>query len=220
MTFLFATVAIAGVPFTSGFLSKDGLLAGTLAFGNLSGHWLIPIAGFSAAFMTAFYMFRLCIEAFHGKSKTDISSSVKENKSPIVLPLVVLAALSFWFVYSTNPFDASKGWFLNLVTTPANVVPAEYQFDFITPTENSLSHVQTTPAPEHLALNAFEVEMHHQHTPAMALSLVIAGCGILLAFVVYQWKKIDADKVANSIRPLYKLSYNKWYIDELYDKLL
>jgi len=36
--FLFACIAIAGVPLTSGFLSKDGILAGVLAFGSLSGH--------------------------------------------------------------------------------------------------------------------------------------------------------------------------------------
>lgn len=229
ITFLFATIAIAGVPFTSGFLSKDGILAGTLAFGNLSGHWFIPIAGFSAAFMTAFYMFRLCIEAFHGKSKTSISLHTKETKFPIVLPLIVLAALSFWFVYSANPFDASKGWFLDVVTPPANIVPAEYQFDFITPNGNLSSRLEeisstassannTLHSGTHLALNTFETEMHHQHVPAMILSLIIAGCGILLAFVVYQWKKINPNKVANSIKPLYNLSYNKWYIDEIYEK--
>ncbi|MFW6276562.1 MAG: NADH-quinone oxidoreductase subunit L, partial [Bacteroidota bacterium] len=78
ITFLFCTLALSGVPFTSGFLSKDGILAGTLAFANLSGHWLIPLAGFAAAGMTAFYMFRLTIEAFHGKPKTDIASHTKE----------------------------------------------------------------------------------------------------------------------------------------------
>src|SRR4030066_1688009 len=41
-TFLISSLAISGVPLTSGFLSKDGLLAGTIAFGSLTGHWLIP----------------------------------------------------------------------------------------------------------------------------------------------------------------------------------
>ena len=45
-TFLISTLAISGVPLTSGFLSKDGILAGTLAFGNLTGHYLIPFLGF------------------------------------------------------------------------------------------------------------------------------------------------------------------------------
>ena len=36
-TFLMYTLAICGVPFTSGFLSKDEILAGTLAYGELTG---------------------------------------------------------------------------------------------------------------------------------------------------------------------------------------
>ena len=215
ITFLIATVAIAGVPFTSGFLSKDGILAGTIAFGNLSGHWFIPVAGFTAALMTAFYMFRLCISAFHGTPRTDIAKNTKENKWSILTPLIVLVALSVWFIYSPNPFNADSGWFLNRIQTPANVVPAEYQFDFITP---SIDNNVTLEKSSHTYLNIFAEEMHHQHITAMILSIMIAGIGILLAFVVYQWRKIDADKVANRIKPLYNLSYNKWYIDEIYEK--
>jgi len=273
--FLFACIAIAGVPLTSGFLSKDGILAGTLAFGNLSGHWFIPIAGFAAAFMTAFYMFRLCIEAFHGKPKTEIANQTHENKATIVFPLILLAGLSFWFFYSLSPIDATKGWFLEKVKTPENIVPAQYQFDFITPNSNVFCEYHSceiasmpsayaknglvfikendgTDRPAtieetqefankynatigtktkfgvtakgklhdigHHALNKFEEEAHHQHIPAMLLSLLVAGCGILFAFLTYQWKKINAGKVSEAIKPLYKLSFNKWYIDEIYEK--
>jgi NADH-quinone oxidoreductase subunit L len=68
-TFLISSLAISGIPLFSGFLSKDGILAGSLAFGELTGHWLIPIIGFSVALMTAFYMFRLVIVTFHGKPR-------------------------------------------------------------------------------------------------------------------------------------------------------
>ncbi|MCL2039735.1 MAG: hypothetical protein FWG85_04825, partial [Bacteroidetes bacterium] len=71
---------------------------------------------------------------------------------------------------------------------------------------------------EHHTLNIFEEESHHFHLQAMLMSLLIAGCGILLAFVVYQWRQINADKVATTFKPLYKLSFNKWYIDEIYEK--
>ncbi|MDR0927719.1 MAG: NADH-quinone oxidoreductase subunit L [Ignavibacteria bacterium] len=209
-TYLFACIAIAGVPFTSGFLSKDGILAGTLAFANLSGHWFIPFAGFTAAFMTAFYMFRLLIVSFHGKPSTEIAAQTKENKWSVVFPLMLLAGLSFWFFYSPNPFDANSGWFLQKIQTPASVVPAEYQFDFITALPEGHG--------EHGILNEFAEELHHMHVPAMLMSLLIAGCGILLSYLVYQWKKINADKVADAIQPLYKLSFNKWYIDEIYER--
>lgn len=210
-TFLLATVAIAGVPFTSGFLSKDGILAGTLAFGNLSGHWLIPIMAFVSAGMTAFYMFRLTIVSFHGEHKTEVASKTHENNKPIIIPLIILATLSIWIFYSFNPIDAASGWFAHALKPVATVVPAEFQFDFMMPIEG-----HETSGNSHSALNKFEEELHHQHYTAMFLSLAIAGFGIFLAFLFYQYKKIDADKVANAIKPLYKLSLNKWYIDEIY----
>ncbi|GAB1371336.1 NADH-quinone oxidoreductase subunit L [Candidatus Kapaibacterium sp.] len=219
LTFLFATIAISGVPLTSGFLSKDGILAGTLAFGNLSGHWLIPAMAFISAGMTAFYMFRLTIVSFFGDFKTEIASKTHENNTQIVLPLVVLAILSLWVFYSFNPIDASSGWFAKAFKPVETVVPAEYQFDFMMPNHDAHATESTEVSHgSHSYLNKFEEELHHQHYTAMFLSLAIAGFGILLSFIFYYYKKVDPDKVANSIKPLYLLSYNKWYIDEIYQK--
>ncbi len=240
LTFLVATLAISGVPLTSGFLSKDGILAGTLAFGELSGHWLIPVAGFGAAAMTAFYMFRLLIEAFHGKPKTVHAAKTKENNKLITYPLIILIVLSSWVFYSFNPIDGGSGWFAHNNAAPATVVPAEHQWDFLVPygMENAAHapsesgvHLEETHsaepehsdkgshAEEHQALNKFEEEMHHQHYTAMALSLIVAGLGILFAFVMYQFKMVSADNMAKMFEGrLYKLSLNKWYFDEIYDK--
>jgi NADH-quinone oxidoreductase subunit L len=60
--------------------------------------------------------------------------------------------------------------------------------------------------------------MHTAHYPAVILSEIVAVFGILMAFVFYQWKKVDVDKLTNSIKPLYNFSLNKWYFDELYHK--
>ena len=78
--FVVYTLAISGVPLTSGFLSKDEILAGTLAFGNLTGHTLIPIIGFLVAGLTAFYMFRLVILTFWENIKTQRASSIFMNR--------------------------------------------------------------------------------------------------------------------------------------------
>jgi NADH:ubiquinone oxidoreductase subunit 5 (subunit L)/multisubunit Na+/H+ antiporter MnhA subunit len=63
----------------------------------------------------------------------------------------------------------------------------------------------------------YEETMHHVHYPALILSLIMAGLGILLAFAMYYWKKISADLLAKIAKPLYNFSLNKWYFDELYD---
>lgn len=243
-TFMFATIAISGVPLTSGFLSKDGVLAGTLAYGYLTGNWIIPIMGFGTAGLTAFYMFRLMIIAFHGEHKTEVAKTTHENKFPIVFPLVLLAVMSFWFFYTPNPIDADQGWFTKSFAQPETVVPKGLQFDFLISNKKleeakAINNVQATethegiqstePAhPEHSEavetghgekhsyFNKFAEEIHHQHYPAMIYSLLIAGCGILFSFLMYQFKIFSADNFARQLSRFHRFSYRKWYFDEVY----
>lgn len=219
-SFLIATLAISGIPLTSGFLSKDGLLAGSLAFGELTGHWLIPILGFTVAFLTAFYMFRLVILTFHGKPRNQHKyDHAHETPFVMTMPLVVLSALSIFFWYTPNPVSPDDGWFTgSWVHTPHTVVPATASFDFMISKESSElessgeNHEVVTHSEEYMHA------MHSAHYPAMILSILLAGLGILFAFLIYQWKKISADKLAESFDKLklYKGSLHKWYIDEIY----
>ena len=194
-TFLVYTLAISGVPLTSGFLSKDEILAGTLAFGTTNGHYLLPLFGFVAAGLTAYYMFRLLILTFHG-THADPSrlEGIEESPKVMTLPLTVLAALSLFLFYSFNPFGASSGWFFAAIERPASLVP-----ELLQPASGSIFHAA--------------VESVHGTT--MILSILAAGAGIALALAVYQWKKVGADRLAALMGPLYRGSFNKWYFDEL-----
>jgi NADH-quinone oxidoreductase subunit L len=195
-TFLIYTLAISGVPLTSGFLSKDSILAGTLAFGSLSGHILIPIIGFFVAGLTAFYMFRLVILTFMGEHKDgDRFKLIHESPKVMTIPLVILAALSFFIFFSMNPLDGGQGWLAQAVERPETVVPTSL----------------AAPSTE-----VFEEAHHHAHYTAMFLSLAVAGLGILVAFATYYWKKISSDKIAEGAPSLHKFLLNKWYFDELY----
>jgi NADH-quinone oxidoreductase subunit L len=210
-TFLISTLAISGVPFFSGFLSKDGILAGTWAFGSLTGHWLIPFLGFTVAAMTAFYMFRLVIVTFHGSPRNkEKYDHAHESPRVMTYPLILLAVLSIFIFYTPNPFNSEAGWFLSdWVKTPHTVVPEELRFDFMKTGAGEISA-------EVVHSEMYEEAMHHAHYPAMFSSIILAGLGILLAFVLYQWKKVDSKKLAAKFNGLYKFSLNKWYIDELY----
>lgn len=213
-TFLISTLAISGIPLTSGFLSKDGILAGTMAFGKLTGHWLIPVIGFIVAAMTAFYMFRLVILAFHGEPR-DHHKYDHAHESPwvMVAPLAVLATLSVFIWYTPNPISSDAGWFMqDWVKTPHTVVPENSRFEFM---QSDLPGVESHGEVVHS--NLYTEAMHWAHYPAMALSIIVAGLGILFAFIIYQWKKISADKMAEKAKPLYNFSLNKWYLDEAYD---
>ncbi|MGB9665161.1 MAG: NADH-quinone oxidoreductase subunit L [Ignavibacteria bacterium] len=211
-TFLIYTLAISGIPLTSGFLSKDGILGGTLAFANLTGYWIFPVVGFFVALLTAFYMFRLVILTFHGEPR-DIHKFEHAHESPttMLIPLISLAILSIFIFFSPNPFNIEQGWFYKWIKTPTTIVPKELAFSF-------MKNTGETASQEFIHSEVYMEAMHHAHSSAMMISLIMAGLGILLAFVIYQWRILSADNLALKLRPLYNISYNKWYFDELYSK--
>ncbi len=215
-TFLIYSLAISGIPLTSGFLSKDGILASTYAFGSLTGNSIFVITGFLVAALTAFYMFRVIILTFHGSPK-DEHKFEHSHESPklMTIPLIVLAIGSFFFLYTYNPFSAESGWLLSKwIHTPTSVVPENVRYPFMI-LQEGLNTVH-----QHIIHSEQYTEaMHNAHIPAMLLSLLVAGLGILFAYLFYQWKKLDIDKLTNSILPLYKFSLNKWYFDEFYNKV-
>jgi NADH-quinone oxidoreductase subunit L len=91
ITFLIATVAIAGIPPFAGFFSKDEILAH--AFERSPLLWGLGVLG---ALMTTFYMFRLLYLTFFGSFRGTEEQKHHLHESPLVMtiPLIVLALLS------------------------------------------------------------------------------------------------------------------------------
>ena len=86
VTFLIGTLALIGFPFTSGFFSKDAILA----VAHAKSAPLFWIALFTA-FLTAFYMLRLVLVVFFGKSRSEHAAHGKESPFVMTGPLLVLA---------------------------------------------------------------------------------------------------------------------------------
>ena len=88
-TYVVATLAIAGVPFTAGFFSKDLILWQTFSHGAV----VLWALGLITAGMTAFYMFRQLFMVFHGECRADGHTKAHLHESPAVMtwPLVILA---------------------------------------------------------------------------------------------------------------------------------
>ncbi len=241
VTFLVATLAIAGVPFFSGFYSKDMILGAALEFGMKSAnpfHMLFFIGALFTAGLTAFYMFRIVILTFLGEPK-DHHKFEHAHESPpnMWVPLVVLAGLSFAFWY--------QGWFCTLIKKPAAVIPVAVHAAAVhgAPAEASAVAVPvhgeaaphaaaraesphgaapeaSSPAGAHMGGEAAHDAhiAHVAHKWAMWLSVIFAFSGIGLSFVVYWFGWIDPDRVANAVHPVYVFLKNKWYFDELYEK--
>ncbi len=113
-----------------------------------------------------------------------------------------------------NPFDAQKGWVLSKwVTTPASVVPESARYPFMVQS-GEVNHAEIHGNITHSV--QYTEAMHSAHYPAMFISLFVAILGIFIAYMFYSKKKIDTDKLAGSLGPVYKFSLNKWYFDEFY----
>ena len=210
-TFLIATVALAGVPLTSGFLSKDAILAGALGFGGFSRpvHFLLPLIGFAAAGLTAFYMFRLIFLTFYGKPREkSLVENAHESPGVMTVPLIVLAALSFWIFYAWNPLGG-EGWFHHLVRAP----------------EAGLQAAGGAPLPvgagaEVYAAGSGNDAADAAHYPAMVLSLLVAAAGIYTAYRKYYNRREEMIALeASSLQSggFFRTLNRKWYFDELYD---
>ena len=119
------TLAISGVPLTSGFLSKDAILAGTLAYGSLTGHMIIPIVGFLVAGLTAFYMFRLVILTFFGEHKNRRASAhLHESPKVMTVPLIILAVhVGIRHLSVSTRSMHPGGWIARAIERPDSVVP-------------------------------------------------------------------------------------------------
>lgn len=217
-TTLIATLAISGVPLFSGFMSKDEILAGAWAFGNVTGSLLadaVAVVGFVVAGMTAFYMVRMLLLTFGGAPRRpDLVSHAHENRAVMTLPLVVLAVLSLWIPFGANPIDPSSGWFLSSwLSAPAAVVPADAA---PVPPEGGKAFPVLLEEAVH-GLHAGGIP-HVISLPAL-VSLAVASCGILLAWVGYGRRRANPDVEWSEYSGLRRFLFRRWYQDELYERV-
>ncbi len=201
-TMMICTLAISGVPFFSGFLSKDAILAGSLAFANHTPkHFLIPLFGFTAAMITPFYMLRMIYKTFHGTARQpQVYPDIKESPREMTIPMIILSSMTFFVFYTLpniNPL-LETGWFTYLI---------EARDSLVTGMHFRSAHVITEG-------------IHHHHVMAMIISVTLAGIGILLAWLMYLRKQLSPEVWAERSGILYRLSFNKFFIDELYQRFI
>ncbi len=69
---------------------------------------------------------------------------------------------------------------------------------------------------------AFYHEPHHAHAhwDIMIISTLVASAGIFLAWLIYQKKAISAEMLAEKFKLGYRLSFRKFYFDEIYDAIV
>ena len=191
-TFLVATITISGIPPLAGFVSKDAILAAS--FNARPVLWGI---GFVTAGMTAFYMFRLVFMTFFGESRVphDVEHHIHESPSSMTVPLIILALLS-----------VVGGW----IGWPESLGGSDHFAKFLDPV--IARHAEVIAAVPEATQRTTEIEL-------MIVSIAVAVVGIFLAWIFYLRRPSVPRTLAERFGGLYRLIYNKYYVDQIYDAL-
>jgi NADH-quinone oxidoreductase subunit L len=204
-TFLIGSLAIAGVPFLSGFFSKDEILYETF----LSGHWILWMLGAITSLLTATYMFRLVFLTFHGERRAPSHDShstpshhshLHDAPPAMALPLIVLALGAVLAGYVGVPHalggeNRLATWLAPSFAPPAVAGGAEAAVE------------QGAAEEEHAALEL----------TLMAVSSGIAILGIGIAAFIWLKRRDIADALARNHAGVYRWLLNTYYVDEAYD---
>jgi NADH-quinone oxidoreductase subunit L len=200
-----ATLAIAGIPPFAGFFSKDEILA--FAFGRGEAQpafrffWAM---GATAAFLTAFYMARLIAMTFFGENRTGAEERKYLREAPWIMtgPLVLLAF-----------FSMAGGW-LNVPEFAHKLGRTELLHHWLEPVTSAGDKVS-----ERLG-TAAQLPHGTTETALVALAIVVAVAGMALGWLATLKTRIVAAHAAPAERGVWKLLYNKYYVDELYDRYI
>jgi NAD(P)H-quinone oxidoreductase subunit 5 len=206
-TFFIGCLAISGIPPLAGFWSKDEILG--QAFGSFPLLWA---AGFLTAGMTAFYMFRLYFLTFEG--------SFRGNDSALQAQLLTAANKGgedhgdgHGHSHAEHPHES--GWQMAMplvvLAVPSMVVgllgvPWNSRFGQL------LDPQEAAEVAEHFSWGEF--------LPLAGASVAISVVGITVAVLAYALHRLDlATAVAARFPAINRFLANKWYLDEINDKL-
>jgi NADH-quinone oxidoreductase subunit L len=235
LAMLACTFAISGIPFFSGFVSKDRILGDALVMATHNGvYWGPALLGFGGAFLTAFYMFRMMFLTFFGEPRDkDLYDHTKKEKLSLNrnVPLLLLAVFTFGFWFSGSAtgqgfvkiFGDRYEWFQTMVEkpTPANLTDfttRQSQAFGMTDIKSSQSFEKSHYDPNH-GMNEDEAHhVHHWHHIGALISIVIAFGGVFVSAMMYLWRSWNPGWWVNTFSGWYRALQNKYYFDDFYIK--
>jgi NADH-quinone oxidoreductase subunit L len=204
-TFFIACLAIAGVPGLSGFFSKDEIL--WKAFANSGGNLIYWVLGAITAGLTAFYMFRLLFQTFHGECRApeEVKHHIHESPKVMTIPLMILAVLSVVGGYVGIPHILGGHNQIERWLEP--VFGAERE---------AAGHAINLVGSAHASATGAEVHASSAEGILMVAAIIIALIGISVAYYLYI-KRPDLPRIFVAYYPeIFRTLYNKYYVDELY----
>jgi NADH-quinone oxidoreductase subunit L len=201
------TLALIGFPFMAGFYSKDSIIEAVHAssrFGSEVAYWAVLLG----VLITSFYSFRLLYLTFHGQPRYTVDVGAGDHppdgvlqhvphESPLVvtIPLILLAIPSVVIGYMTIEPVLFGGW----LTDSVNILP---QNDTV------------AAVGEHFH-GSLAMARHALGTAPFWLMIT----GFVLATFIYMIRPAVADLLQQKMPRIHRILENKFYIDELYQKI-
>lgn len=197
LTMLIGSLAISGIPFFSGFFSKDEILYSAIALpGGVS---YLFVVGVLTAILTAFYTGRMMALTFYGTKRYshDVEHHLHESPALMTFPLYVLAVL------------AAFGGFLG--------VP-HILGDFLGHMPHYLSQWLDPVVPsKHLPLVGVKIQLHEA---VVMIGSALLAIGSYTAGVLLFKKNMFVKDIISGFKPFEKILNNKYYVDELYGVII
>lgn len=194
IAFLICGLALSGLPFFSGFLSKEGILSGAWIWADGQGSswaYIVSDLGFITALLTPFYIGRQVLLVFYGSARSKMEElPLIEPIFTVKLPLIMLSLGSVWLLSALNPFDG-HGWWLGSYLFSADIIE--------------------------LSEKALAIQ---SYTLFISISLAVAGLAI--SYLIYKPGAVRNMNYLNAKTPtgfMKKLSYNAWFLEPFYDKV-
>jgi NADH-quinone oxidoreductase subunit L len=201
------TLALIGFPFMAGFYSKDSIIEAVHAssrFGSDLAYWAVLLG----VLITYFYSFRLLYLTFHGQPRYTVDVGAGDHppdgvlqhvphESPLVvtIPLILLAIPSVVIGYMTIEPVLFGGWLSDSI----NILP---QNDTV------------AAVGEHFH-GSLAMARHALGTAPFWLMIT----GFVLATFIYMIRPAVADLLQQKMPRIHRILENKFYIDELYQKI-
>jgi NADH-quinone oxidoreductase subunit L len=215
---LIGALALAGFPGTSGFFSKDEIMLFAAERGGM--YWIFAIGGYAAAFLTAFYAFRIGfrvvyrepvpeareLEAGHLAHGEPVNPATGEPEDTDVgypgpehhiaeraKPMAIAMAV-------LGVLAIGGGW----IQIPGVDATLEHFFEG-TFEDSELFHIVPSVADAWLGL---------------AVGGVLSIAGIALAYLCYVARPQITGRLQQRFGALHRFLFNKWYFDELQNALV
>jgi NADH-quinone oxidoreductase subunit L len=214
--FIVGGLALSGIPPFSGFFSKDDILLVTAERGGW--HWALYIVGYIGAFLTAIYTFRMIFRAFHGEP---VPEAVELEEGHL-----------HHAEQATNPADGEVedtdvGFPGPFHTIAERALPMRVAMGILALGAFGSGLVQIPKVdfviddflrPSFANSPLYASESHTKSSLlvfGIVLGTLLGLAGIAIAYRIWVAKPGTAGRIQARLQPLYELSVNKWYFDEL-----